>query len=233
MDLNLKGRVAYITGSSRGIGRAIALRLAQEGCKVSICGRTESDVLVTFKSLPWKGHTFGVYDITPDGNAEEYFEMSCKHIGPPDILINNLGGSGGTFNEVFRRNLFVAQELIELAIPHMKTKGAGRIINISSVSGLEHQGQPAYCAAKAALNAYTKSMGRLLAKDNIMMCAVCPGAVATEVWAARPDKAAELHTGEFILPEEIANFVAWLASDHAAMFHGAILQADAGMGRTF
>ena len=168
MDLGIKGKVALITGGSRGLGRQSALALAHEGVDVAICGRTERSLSSTVTEIKKLGvNSLGIIaDVTESADIGSLHSEVCESLGAVDILVNNAGGSlsrediEGTsledYKKTFDLNLFGGFELMKLVIPQMKENNWGRIINIASIYGREYGGNISYMSAKAALIAATK-----------------------------------------------------------------------------
>lgn len=253
MDLGIKGKRAVVTGASRGIGEAIAVSLAKEGCKVAIIARTEADLKLALEQMPGDGHYMIVADLMEEGAPARAIDEINKNFGAPDILVNNLGStlditdpfcSLEDWRKVYRINIEVAIEINNLIVPAMKAKKWGRIVNISSISGSENQGPVTYCTAKAALNAYTRSFGRVVSPDGIAVSAVLPGAFYTEggYWdqasKERPEHVEKylnerMASHRFGKLEEVSNLVAFLCSDYAGFCVGSIIPIDGGQGRTF
>ncbi len=202
MDLGLAGKVALITGGSRGIGRMIGLGLAQEGCFVAFTGRTLATLektageiaAVLGKGVPnfqAETHKPASLPIQADMSKEEdisrAIEQVVKTYGRLDILVNNVGGSlgGGGFDRsdiaqvrgVLDINLVAGYAASKAAVPHMRTVGGGHIIFISSVWGRESGGALAYNLGKAAEISLAKNMALELAKDNILVNSVAPGSI--------------------------------------------------------
>jgi 3-oxoacyl-[acyl-carrier protein] reductase len=202
MDLGLAGRVAIVTGGSRGIGRAIGLGLAEEGCFVAFSGRTLDTLEKTREEL---ASAFGKgvpgfkpestlplalpvpADMTKTEDITRLVELVQATYGRIDILVNNVGGSfgGGGFDksseeqwrQVFEANVFTALNASKAVVPHMKVQSWGRIINISSVWGREAGGGAAYNAAKAAEISLAKGMAQDLAKFGILVNSIAPGSI--------------------------------------------------------
>lgn len=256
MKLGLEGKRALVTGAGRGIGRSIALCLAREGARVAVVSRTASDIesLVDEMGGATLGHVGIAMDLLPNTAPSELVEKLKKaNFDPIEIVVHNLGGtlnltdpfcSVEDWRQVWRFNLEVAIELNLLLIPPMREKQWGRIVHISSISAMENHGPVPYCSIKAALTAYSRSMGRVLAPDGIVMSAVLPGAVFTEggYWDTaskeRPEHvrkylAERMAIRRFGQLDEIGNAVAFLCSDKASFFIGSIVPIDGGQGRGF
>ena len=190
MDLGIKNKIALVTGSSRGIGKAAAISLAKEGAKVVICGRNQNTLDTTLTEIKKiNQNIIGINcDVTEEKNLITLVNEIKTQIGEIDILINNVGGSinregiEGTpikdLNKTFDLNLNPAIKLMQLVIPNMKQQNWGRIINISSVYGRELGGNLSYMTAKAALNSITKHSAIDLAPFGILVNAVAPGPVS-------------------------------------------------------
>ena len=242
---------ALITGGSRGIGAAIVRELAASGILVTIASR-KSEVLESFmEELPGNGHSS--YEIDLQSETEILPFLDYVQNEGFDIIVNNAGGNLGltnplddyqTFKKVLDFNLGLAVDINARALPGMINRKWGRITHISSISALENQGPPQYCAAKAALNAYIRSVGRFVAADGVVITGVMPGAVMTaggywdEVMTERPehgekflrDRMAIKRFGEV---NEISSIVAFLVSESASFMTGSVILADGGQGRAF
>jgi len=255
MELDLSGQFALVTGASRGIGRATSLELAREGAIVIAVAR-ESQFLNTLqeelKSL--NSNSFCIEIDLQKRNAPKLIqsELSERSIFP-NIVVNNYGGNLDykdvlseyrNFEEVFWANLGLAVEINRLFLPTMMAKKYGRICHVSSLSGLEQQGPPSYCAAKAALNAYVRSVGRYVAEYNIAMTSILPGPIKTEqgYWE-RVATENPSHLKKFLTERvsgkrlgdvsEISTLITFLVSKHSSFMVGSSILADGGQGRSF
>lgn len=256
MDLGIAGKRALVTGAGRGIGRSIACCLAREGARVAVVSRSAGDVesLVAQMGGEPAGHRGVALDLMPEGAPARLVERLGEiGFGPVDIVVHNLGGtlditdpfcSLVDWRRVWRFNVEVAIELNGLLLPTMRQRRWGRIVHISSISAMENHGPVTYCAAKAALTAYARSMGRVLAPEGIVVTAVLPGAVFTEggYWDVasreRPDHVAKylaerMAIRRFGRVDEIGQVVAFLCSEHASFCVGSIVPVDGGQGRSF
>jgi 3-oxoacyl-[acyl-carrier protein] reductase len=244
MDLGLTGRVALVTGASRGIGAAIAAGLAAEGCRVAICARGEEALRETAGRIGAGGAEILplVADLTATGEAERVVGEALARFGRLDILVNNLGGgrAGDTddaWDFTLDVNLGVAVRATRAAIAPMKEQRRGVVLLISSVSGWQVGGSPAYNAAKAAEIMYARSLAKDLGPFGIRANAVSPGSIMFPGggWERRQQRdpetiadfiARDMPIGRFGTPEEIANVVVFLASDRASLVTGANIAVD-------
>jgi 3-oxoacyl-[acyl-carrier protein] reductase len=245
--IDLTGKSAVVTGGSRGIGRAIALRLAAQGADVAFSYRgNEAAATETVAAIEALGRrALAVQaDVSQPESADALIKAALEAFGKVDILVNNAGVTRDDlimrmsledWRTVLETNLFGAFYAIKAVTRPMLKARAGRIINITSVSGQAGQtGQANYSSAKAGLIGLTKATARELASRGITCNAVAPGFVLTELtkdlaqeWQDRIT--AQTPLGRFGTPEEIANAVAFLASDEAAFITGQILGVDGGL----
>ncbi|MFL5495127.1 MAG: SDR family NAD(P)-dependent oxidoreductase [Gemmatimonadales bacterium] len=245
MDLGLRGKAAVVTGASKGIGRAIALRLADEGAGVAICARGEpalrkAEAEVRARSVP-------VYAAMCDvGNPEAldgFLDAAHARLGRLDILVNNPSGLSFTddaaaWQSTLNVDLMAAVRASWKVIPWMVATGGGAIVHVSSIAGLEAGFPSAYCAAKAALVSHAKSLAVALGPQKIRVNSVAPGSIEFPggLWADakqnNPDfYGAILKTipgGRMGTPEEVAEAVVFLASERASWITGVCLVVDGG-----
>ena len=246
--MDLSNKCALVTGASRGIGRAIAVALAKAGADVAINYAGNEEAAKQTENL-CAAYGVNTLVIKADvANAEECKAMmDCvkDHFGRLDILVNNagitrdklmIGMSETDFTEVIDTNLKGSFLCMQLASKLMIKQRYGRIINLSSVVGLHgNVGQVNYAASKAGVIGMTKSAAKELASRNITVNAVAPGMIETDMTAVIPEKAKEammagIPAGRAGAPGEIADVVAFLASDKAAYITGQVISVDGGMG---
>lgn len=252
MDLGIKGKVALITGGSRGLGRQSALALANEGVNVAICARGEDTLNQTADELRATGVKVAAFvaDLSTEQGAIDLAGKVEAELGSIDILVNNVGGSLGTsdlvasslddFHMVMDANLWSAVALMKHVVPEMQERGWGRVINISSIYGREYGGTAPYMTAKAAMIAASKHTAMTVAKDGVTVNSIAPGSILFDggSWdrfqqSNTPEQVAEfidrnLPMGKFGWPEPIGASVAFLASQQADLITGACLNVDGG-----
>ncbi len=245
--IDLTGKSALVTGGSRGIGRAIALRLAKQGADVAFSYKGNATAAgETATAIQAMGRRALVVqgDVSDVASAETVVKATIQAFGKVDILVNNAGitrddlimrMSEDDWRDVLETNLFGAFWMIKAVTRPMLKARAGRIINMTSVSGQAGQtGQANYSAAKAGLIGLTKATARELASRGITVNAVAPGFVLTELTQDLPDAlkdeiTARTPLGRFGTTQEIADAVAFLASDEAAYITGQVLAVDGGL----
>jgi 3-oxoacyl-[acyl-carrier protein] reductase len=242
-----EGRVAIVTGGSRGIGRAIAVRIAQEGANVAISYRSnDAAAEETAERVREAGAECDLFkgDVSSPGDVEALFKGVSDALGRVDILVNNAGITRDNlmmrmkedeFDEVLQTNLKGTYLCTRAALRPMVRARWGRIVNVSSVVGLVgNAGQANYAASKAGIIGFTKSVAREVAQRGITVNAVAPGYVETELTGSLPDEVkdqikAQVPMGRFGEAEEVAEVVAFLAGEGAAYVTGQTIAVDGGM----
>ena len=252
MDLGIRGKVAFITGGSRGLGKAAAISLAKEGAYVGICSRDENTVADTIAELQSLGASAKgfVGDISDLSRLSDLHSKITKELGEIEILVNNVGGSKEKgdftetplkgFQETFDLNLFGSFELMKLVTPNMISKKWGRVINIASIWGREYGGNISYMSAKAALIAATKHAAVSLVQHGVLINSVAPGSVSHpqgswEKFQNDNTKATvddfiknNLPMGKFGWSEPVGDLVAFLSSERIGFMAGSCIVIDGG-----
>ena len=243
----LKGKTAVITGGSRGIGKAIALKMAEQGADIAIIytGNTEAaaETCNLIRELGVKAKEYRC-DVSVFNDTKAVVDLIMQEFGGIDILVNNAGivkdglilsMKEEDFDAVLDTNLKGSFNMIKHIYPILMKKRSGRIINITSVSGLMgNVGQANYASAKAGLVGLTKTVARELAGRNVTCNAIAPGFIETDMTAKLSDKVKEAALGQIPMkrmgsPEDIANLAAFLAEDNAGYITGEIIKIDGGL----
>ena len=243
----LEGKVALVTGGTRGIGRAIVLKLASAGASIAFTGQRESDALRQTESevanlgVKCKAYISNASDYTL---TQELVSEVHKEFGKIDILVNNAGITKDTllmrmseeqWDDVINVNLKSTFNFTKAVVPIMARQRQGSIVNISSIVGLNgNPGQANYSASKAGIIGLTKSVAKEMGARNIRVNAVAPGFIATEMTDALPQEVKDGYAKRISLRrlgqgEDIANVVLFLASDLAGYVTGEVITADGGM----
>jgi 3-oxoacyl-[acyl-carrier protein] reductase len=258
MDLGLTGKVAIVTGGSRGLGLAAAKALAAEGAHVVICARGEEQLQKAVNEILNQATSSAraitvTADVSTDAGVKSVVDFAVKSFGRLDVVINNVGlGKGGDlestsdgeWQEAFDQTLFPAIRMSRVAVPHLRQQGGGAIVIVSSIFGREAGGRMTYNAVKAAEISLTKSLAQQLAKDQIRVVSVAPGSILFEggSWWKRqqadPQGIAqfikqELPFGRFGKPEEVGAAIAFLASPKASWISGTTVVVDGCQSRMF
>jgi NAD(P)-dependent dehydrogenase (short-subunit alcohol dehydrogenase family) len=242
-QLDLKGRIAVVTGGAAGIGLAIAQRLIASGARVSLWDRDEKLLAESAKALGAKTHTARV-DVSDETDVKLAFDETVRELGRVDVLVCSAGITGpnlttwdypvADWKQVLDINLTGVFLCNKTAIPHMRENDYGRIVNIASIAGKE--GNPnasAYSASKAGVISLTKSLGKEVAKTGIRVNCVTPAAVKTGMFAQMTQAhidfmLSKIPMGRFGEVDEIAALVCWLCSEDCSFSTGAVFDLSGG-----
>lgn len=260
MKLGLEGKYALVTGGSHGIGKAIALALADEGCHVAICSRSKERINATIEDLRLRNVEFlGIQtDVLSPLDIKTCFNDVIAKWGTIHILINNVGGGGRwgsvvvedtseeTWIDVYNKNAMAAVRFTMLSIPYMRKQKWGRVVTIASIYGREGGGRPWFNMAKSAEISLMKTLAMTpdLVRDGITFNTVAPGSIMIPDtgWEkekeSNPDKFGKMLRQQFPLgrmgtPEEVADIVTFICSAKASLLNGASIAVDGGESHSF
>ena len=261
MDLGLKGRKAAISGASDGLGYAASLALAGEGCDVAISARGQEQLDKAAAAIGAKGvDAVGIAcDMSNEAGCAEFVNKAAEGLGGIDILINCVGGmtpgnldslTGDNWDEIVNRNLMAYVHTTRAAIPHLEKSDAGRVLNVSGISGKQLMpGSFSTAIPNAGINAFTKLMAGELAAKGILVNNLCPGIVDTPRWTPRREAMAKVRgvsaddvekqfaanamLGRWGRPEEIGDVAAFMVSPRNSYMTGSTVEVCGGWGKYF
>jgi 3-oxoacyl-[acyl-carrier protein] reductase len=241
--IDLSGRVAFVTGGTRGIGLAIARALQAAGARVGVTGRDADRARAVAAELGSGVAGYGC-DVADAGQVDAAIAAAERELGPIDILVNNAGLtrdnillrlSDADWDTVLDANLKGAFHSTRAVIKGMMKRRSGRIINITSIVGLTgNKGQANYAASKAGLIGFTKSVAKEYASRGVLANCIAPGFIETDMTGGLPEEARatlleDIALGRLGRPEDVAGAVLFLASDLAGYITGQVLVVDGGM----
>ena len=253
MDLGLRNRVAIVTGSSRGLGKATAVALAQEGARVVLNARTESSLQAAAEEIRSAGGTVEriVADVTTESGCAQLVDGAIRAFGQVDILVNNAGGGSRArlaspdteWSAAVDWMFWPSLRLSRMVAPGMRERRWGAIVMISSIYGREQGGSGSYQVAKSAQLSLSKTLARELAPDNVRVLSVAPGSILFPggSWWRRQQEdpeamarfvAQDMPLGRFGRAEEVGDVVAFLCSERASLVTGACIPVDGCQGRS-
>jgi len=243
--LDLSGKVAVVTGASRGIGRGIALRLAAQGAFVIAAARADNAAATVAEIVAAGGKAeSAALDVTDSASIDSAVAGVLERHGRIDVLVNNAGIARDQlmlrmkrddWDQVIATNLTSAFACVQAVVKPMVKQRGGRIVSISSVVGqMGNAGQVNYAASKAGLIGFSKALARELASRNITVNVVAPGLIETDMTRALAEKAqvdwaSQIPAGRFGTPDDVAAAVSFLASDEASYITGQVLAVNGGM----
>lgn len=249
MDLQLNGKVAVVTGASKGIGKSIALTLAKEGAMLAICARGQKALENARTEIEETGVEVyaSVCDVSNPEMLSSFLQNAKIKFGTINILVNNvsalnLGENQEDWQVNINTDLMASVRATKQVVPWMIESGSGSILYISSISGLESGSPPAYAAAKAALISYSKTMAIQLASQNIRVNTIAPGSIEFEggLWDQIKQNNNDLYemvlssipSGRMGTPDEIGKVAAFIVSPCASWITGACLSVDGGQHKS-
>jgi 3-oxoacyl-[acyl-carrier protein] reductase len=244
--MELEGKVAIVTGGTRGIGRAIVLDLAENGADIALNYRKSADLAKELvETIQGMGRRAMIVqaDVSSFDDAQAMVQKVLDEFGRVDILINNAGMNWDgvvwkmteeQWDQVINVDLKGTFNYTRAVTPTFRDQGSGKIVNITSINGLRGKfGQSNYSAAKAGVIGFTKACARELGRSSVNVNAVAPGLIETEMVKEAPEKVREMALAEIVLgrlglPEEVASVVTFLCTEKARHITGQVIQVDGG-----